>query len=524
MSELQFPKNPTVGQEYDFAPYRYYWDGVKWKTKGIGYNPVNDLRDELEPKIANIESQIANIESQVETIPPSLPGITNGNKFFMSWGETAVRGYIISRRKNGGFVAVALTNEVAPSDSSNTGGASNIRPGKALQCSSLKLAKTRVYAKTAGVVVSSLTTDQIRSLWDYTPTSLQQTVETASTDFSWVSPNAYVIPQSATVNESVTYRVNDGSSASIVYGSTPGSSNNVQIDVSHNGIKFTPYATIDASGGVSDSVIRREFLVSTGYSSSPWYVRITNKTTALGSNFYVAGLNIFDLPKSGKYDFDSALLQIVGGVSTDRSFQMVNGANEFAAFESSSSKWFGTYHGGHSDFTERLRSDSGISIDIRAALSSYAYISESFELFSESTITTPSGVTLSYSATTRFGDGNHITTYAVNPTASGVMCNQVFTHMCTTAPNFEKVTLPKIIIKEDDGIVNMGNVQHCKQDRTFDPSSVQCWWSGVKSINNSRGGLYLSFLPNYNKQYYGPILDIPSLFNGGMFTTAKEYM
>ena len=26
MSELQFPKDPIVGQEYDFAPYKYYWD------------------------------------------------------------------------------------------------------------------------------------------------------------------------------------------------------------------------------------------------------------------------------------------------------------------------------------------------------------------------------------------------------------------------------------------------------------------------------------------------------------------
>ena len=53
MSELQFPKDPIVGQEYDFATYRYYWDGTKWKTKGIGYNPVNDLRDELVPEITN---------------------------------------------------------------------------------------------------------------------------------------------------------------------------------------------------------------------------------------------------------------------------------------------------------------------------------------------------------------------------------------------------------------------------------------------------------------------------------------
>ena len=32
MSELQFPKDPVVGQEYDFSPYKYYWDGVKWKA------------------------------------------------------------------------------------------------------------------------------------------------------------------------------------------------------------------------------------------------------------------------------------------------------------------------------------------------------------------------------------------------------------------------------------------------------------------------------------------------------------
>ena len=58
MSELQFPKDPIVGQEYDFAPYRYYWDGAKWKTKGIGYNPVNDLRDELEPRISDNEAKV----------------------------------------------------------------------------------------------------------------------------------------------------------------------------------------------------------------------------------------------------------------------------------------------------------------------------------------------------------------------------------------------------------------------------------------------------------------------------------
>lgn len=57
MSELQFPKDPIVGQQYDFPPYKYYWDGAKWKTMGIGYNPVNDLRDELEPRIEDLSAQ-----------------------------------------------------------------------------------------------------------------------------------------------------------------------------------------------------------------------------------------------------------------------------------------------------------------------------------------------------------------------------------------------------------------------------------------------------------------------------------
>lgn len=61
MSKLQFPKNPAVGQQYDFPPYRYYWDGIKWKTMGIGYNPVNDLRDELEPRIFNNEAKVLEV-------------------------------------------------------------------------------------------------------------------------------------------------------------------------------------------------------------------------------------------------------------------------------------------------------------------------------------------------------------------------------------------------------------------------------------------------------------------------------
>lgn len=47
MSELNFPKNPAIGQEYLFNTLLYKFDGVKWVTKGTGYNPVQDLYEML---------------------------------------------------------------------------------------------------------------------------------------------------------------------------------------------------------------------------------------------------------------------------------------------------------------------------------------------------------------------------------------------------------------------------------------------------------------------------------------------
>lgn len=47
MSELNFPKNPELGQEYLFNTMLYMFDGVKWVTKGTGYNSVQDLYEML---------------------------------------------------------------------------------------------------------------------------------------------------------------------------------------------------------------------------------------------------------------------------------------------------------------------------------------------------------------------------------------------------------------------------------------------------------------------------------------------
>lgn len=40
MAVLDFPANPVLNQEYNFPPFRYRWDGEKWRTIGTGANPV----------------------------------------------------------------------------------------------------------------------------------------------------------------------------------------------------------------------------------------------------------------------------------------------------------------------------------------------------------------------------------------------------------------------------------------------------------------------------------------------------
>jgi len=42
MAALDFPKNPVLNQTYDFPPFQYIWDGVKWKTVGRGADTIAD--------------------------------------------------------------------------------------------------------------------------------------------------------------------------------------------------------------------------------------------------------------------------------------------------------------------------------------------------------------------------------------------------------------------------------------------------------------------------------------------------
>lgn len=69
MAVLDFPANPILDQEYNFPPFRYRWDGEKWRTIGTGANPVQTQIAEhrVEPNAHAIET-ITNLREELSAL------------------------------------------------------------------------------------------------------------------------------------------------------------------------------------------------------------------------------------------------------------------------------------------------------------------------------------------------------------------------------------------------------------------------------------------------------------------------
>lgn len=86
MAVLNFPANPTDGQVYDYPPFKYKWDGEKWRTVGTGANPVFDAiaAHKIEPGAHGIEN-ITNLNDElgnrVRRLGLNLAGDQNGINF-----------------------------------------------------------------------------------------------------------------------------------------------------------------------------------------------------------------------------------------------------------------------------------------------------------------------------------------------------------------------------------------------------------------------------------------------------------
>ena len=453
---------------------------------------------------------------------PSLPTLGSEVKMIIKPAIVAdAKCWVVTRKAQGkaGYVAIALTDAVSPADSQNTGGASNIRPGYVLNLANAWIARTIYSAKSAGTVLSTLTANQINTIWGYTLAGDEYYAEIATASVSWLNRQVYTLVANS---DYITYAVT-GKSCKVVFGMTNGSSSAVDIMISPNGVDFYLHSTIATKQPTSGTVSRREVTVETGLTGS-WYVKVVNKTSAVDL-CYVAGVNIMPLSEA-KPDtaYDNAMISAYAAVnSVPNQYLGGNGANEFAAKDLTTGKFFGTYHGGHSGFLQRLRTGGG-SYNLDSGSTPTLLLTRGVQLHSVSTLTTGSSV-YSYVAETSIGDGVTVTTYSIQlQSGAAAVCERAYTHMCTTMRDFEYIHLPKYKFKTDDGDVVVGQCQFIQQARAYDTAQLNCYFSGVDITENSNGGAYVSFQPNYNKQYYGPALNSAGYeFSGGQFVTAKEF-
>ncbi|MFL9165745.1 phage head-binding domain-containing protein [Escherichia coli] len=491
-------------------------------TENIGYEDGT-----LKDKITSIDDEFINVRKSIDVnfvtsiIPPTSPTITTHIKAIVK-DENSNDFYIISKRCHGKgkYISHRVTNEVSPSDSNNYGGASPFRPGSVYMVSDAVIAKLSPHTKSdTGVSLSSFTESQISTLYGFSKTDDAIHAETEQGDFTLNTPQVYSI----STNAYVTYRLTN-SIAHVRLACSNASSKSVTISISRNNADWITQKIVDTKtlpGGQPPLPIDIEINGLGG----TWYLKVenTDKTTLQPAN--LVGLNVFSLGCCELLDYDNFIATITPFVNGEPSYYFGgNGATEFAAKELSTGKFFGTYHGGHSDFLQRLRTENA-SYNLDSGYAPKLLLSRHVTLHTASTLRVSSS-TYSYVAETIFGDGANVTNYAINKTSGDdIICERVYTHMATSARNFNWIHLPILIRKEDDGDVVVGQCGFMQQFRAIDASTINCYFSQVNMSDNGYGGGYISFQQSYNKQYYGPIF---SSVNGarlpeGMFTTGKEF-
>lgn len=487
-----------------------------------GTSLINSPKGILESRLNDLENNDEQINKRLVTsfIPPSTPTLGDSVKAIVKVNNDDDF-YVISRKSSGksGFIAHRVTNEVSQSDSANYGGASPLRPGSVDNLRDAIVAKLVPSAKGASVTLSSFTASQIATLFGFTATGQSIHVNTSPGDYTLFSPQAYNIPDGSTVVYTLT-----SPKAVVRFGAYNTASSSIQISISRNGTDWMLVDTVNTllpPGGSSPL----PFDVNVNGLSGVWYLRIAN---ANANNATLVGLNIMSLGgQSGSdlLDYDNFMGTIVADLSSGPAYYFGGlGATEFAAKELSTGKFFGTFHGGHSNFMQRLRYDSG-SYNLDSGSAPDLLLTRNVLLHTTSDLSNGSTV-YKYVASTQFGDGSNVTNFSINLiSGQPIICERVYTHMATSCRNFDWIHLPKLIKKTDDGDVSLGQTGFIQQYRAEDAATINCYFTQVNTDENGFGGAYVSFQPNYNKQYYGPAVasTVGYPLPEALFTTCKEF-
>ena len=438
--------------------------------------------------------------------------------------------YVVSRksRSKNGYIATRVSNVVSPADSLNTGGDSNFRPDQVINIKECYIACCRAVDKSAAVTLSGLSSTFIDAVWDYNNSgiSTEYHSKTSSEEIETRNRELYQIPKNSdpVINNYVEYEVTGD--CTVRLGLTASSTPECIIETGFDGSLYE-YKTISLVKSPSTPVSYLDVKIEAPAKDVAYKVRISNAwKDSSGDNCYVAGLNLGTLGEmESKLDITSALIQqVVDYNGVANMYRRSTGANEFAAKESGG-KFFGTYHGGHANFIERLRVDDGSNYDMRDLITlPELVVTEHVTLHSQS-ILTPDSATgrYNYVSETFFYDGFDYTQYSItNRTGLNAVLSDAYTHMCTTNNTFNRIYQPVLHTYAVNEEVLYGNEQTCYQYRD-DGASLVSYYSGLNMKNNTTGGGRVSYQSSFAKQYYGPILGVTTEFKGGTFVTAKEY-
>lgn len=457
------------------------------------------------------------------THPAIPPADNNAKLIFRPTGETGF--YVVSNqaRGRGGFVMTLVRDDVAAVDSLNTGGASNSRPNVVNYCRYVYVANSVAY-ETSGDVSFLANSTYVNNVWRY---------REDGTNFSYFAETEDTSDNNLTNRQ--LYNVNSGTGTAYAEFRTSGDC------TLHLGLSATSSETVEiqilddaqTTLYIQETVSLRKTVSSPGSSriidiktpnDSPYTfyrVRVVNKSVNVSEPCYIAGLNIRSL-RDIKYDTYVTNAVCLRSTASPK-YRNSTGANEFAAKESGG-KFFGTFHGGHSNLFERLRVGNGNNYDIQADAVPALLVTDHATLYSNSTLTPDSGVcTLDYSLTVRFCDGFDVSTQTLTrKTGTLPVLSDMYTHMNTTDTDFTFVYQPRRIDAIAGGNTDFGNVQFCEQ--YSGALTMACTFSRVDVKRNSFSGLYIQSNANFNNQYYGPIfggVTYPLL--EGQYITCKEY-
>ncbi len=497
-----------------------------YKRDSISSGDISDFTNQTNNEAKNVEQDgsIENLYSKVQQ--PVCPPATDTTKLIMRpSGESGF--YVVTKRSRnrGGYVMTLVRDFVSSTDASNTGGSSNNRASVVNNCPYVYVANSLASSTSGDVTIPTLSSTFINSVWRYREdgTNFDYFSESEDTSTNNLQNRNLYNVNSGTGNDYVEFRVRGD--CTVHLGSSSGSSESVDIQLvdDDGSTLFTVYYGLNLrqSGTLPSIGVIKPIKTPIADRAGFYRVRVINRSTALNEACYVAGLNISLLEEIKS---DTYVTNALARRSTSApKYRSSSGANEFAARENGG-KFFGTFHGGHTNIFERLRVSGGANYDIQAGSVPSLAVTDHVTLYSSSFLTPDSGVCVyDYLLTTRFSDGLDISTHSINlRSGTAPVCSDVYIHMCATDNGFTRVYQPVLINSLTDTNTPVGDVQTIEQynDQGL---TIAGYFSGVDVRSNNFGGAYIQDTSNFNKQYYGPVVGIPSQFLGGTFTTIKEY-